>query len=81
MSANPILKAAFRQGDWHDSLCEQLWTIAEQQPSAANLKLALDTSRSFACVPLISRRIEPINYKLVSRSISVKALAFASVVP
>ncbi len=44
MSVNPILKAAFTQGDWHASLCEQLWSIAEQQPSAANLKLALDAS-------------------------------------
>ena len=74
MSANPILKAAFRQGDWHDSLCEQLWTIAEQQPSAANLKLALDTSHCIEGVD--NSRIEQVEELIKDRRLTSWPLFF-----
>jgi len=44
VSVNPILKKAFAQGDWHSSLCEQLWAISAKDPSAANLKLSIDAA-------------------------------------
>jgi len=74
MSANPILKAAFRDGDWHDSLCAQLWSIAERQPSAANLKLALDTSHCIEGVD--DTRIEQVDELIKERRLTSWSLFF-----
>ena len=74
MSANPILKAAFRDGDWHDSLCAQLWSIAERQPSAANLKLALDTSHCIEGVE--DTRIEQVDELIKDRRLTSWPLFF-----
>jgi len=38
------LRTSFKQGDWHNSLCDQLWSAVDKQPSAANLILALDAT-------------------------------------
>ncbi len=74
MSVNPILKAAFRNGDWHDSLCAQLWSIAEQQPSAANLKLALDASH---CIEGVDEsRIEQVDDLIKDRRLTSWPLFF-----
>ena len=74
MSANPILKAAFFEGNWHDSLCTQLWSIAERQPSAANLKLALDTSH---CIEGIDNtRIEQVDELIKDRRLTSWPLFF-----
>ena len=74
MSVNPILKAAFNNGDWHDSLCAQLWSIAEQQPSAANLKLALDASHCIEGVD--SPRIEQVEELIKGRRLTSWPLFF-----
>jgi len=38
----PSLKIAFKQGDWHNELCDELLAAAWSNPTSQNLALALD---------------------------------------